>query len=173
MVKQAIWTERKFEAVKPVNLLPDIIERLAGTPARLEEKVKNLFKEILTKKDEDGWSIQEHAGHLADLEELWENRLDDFASGKEILTAADMSNKKTYEMNHNKHSIEEVLASFRRKRESIVSRFSALTEEEAAKTLLHPRLKTPMNLPGGAYFIAEHDDHHLAKITSLINKFKS
>ena len=33
----------------------------------------------------------------------------------------------------------------------------------------HPRLGTPMRLIDLAFFVAEHDDHHLAQITHLAN----
>jgi hypothetical protein len=38
-----------------------------------------------------------------------------------------------------------------------------------ARASLHPRLKTPMRLVDHLYFVAEHDDHHLAHIWGLIN----
>jgi hypothetical protein len=38
-----------------------------------------------------------------------------------------------------------------------------------ARAALHPRLKTPMRLVDHLYFVAEHDDHHLAYIWGVIN----
>jgi|GEM_PF-4393916 len=35
-------------------------------------------------------------------------------------------------------------------------------------TALHPRLKTPMRIVDLAYFVAEHDDHHLSRIRELV-----
>jgi hypothetical protein len=37
-----------------------------------------------------------------------------------------------------------------------------------ARSMLHPRLKTPMRLVDHLFFVAEHDDHHLAKIWELV-----
>jgi hypothetical protein len=37
-----------------------------------------------------------------------------------------------------------------------------------AHSLLHPRLKEPMRLVDHLFFVAEHDDHHLAWIWKLI-----
>jgi hypothetical protein len=34
--------------------------------------------------------------------------------------------------------------------------------------MLHPRLKQPMRLVDHLYFVAEHDDHHLARIWEMI-----
>jgi hypothetical protein len=37
---------------------------------------------------------------------------------------------------------------------------------------LHPRLKTPMRIIDLFLFVAEHDDHHLARITELARLIK-
>lgn len=38
-------------------------------------------------------------------------------------------------------------------------------------TALHPRLRVPMNLVDHAFFVAEHDDYHLTRITELLAEF--
>jgi hypothetical protein len=50
---------------------------------------------------------------------------------------------------------------------SFVRRLEALTDEEVAATALHPRLRQQMRVIDMAYFVAEHDDHHLATINEL------
>ena len=42
-----------------------------------------------------------------------------------------------------------------------------INESDLEKSALHPRLGTPMRLIDLAFFVAEHDDHHLAQITFL------
>ena len=81
MIKRMFWFERKFETDLPAHLFPGVIERLRGTPARLEERVRGLTRDQLTRKPHDSWSIQENAGHLGDVEPLWLGRLDDFDAG--------------------------------------------------------------------------------------------
>jgi hypothetical protein len=39
-----------------------------------------------------------------------------------------------------------------------------------ARAIPHPRLKTPMRLVDHLYFVAEHDDHHLARIRELLSE---
>jgi hypothetical protein len=39
------------------------------------------------------------------------------------------------------------------------------------RTALHPRLKMKIRVIDLAFFIAEHDDHHLARISELIRLF--
>jgi hypothetical protein len=49
----SLWVNRKFEFVLPVDLFPNIVERLRGTPARLEEKTARLSREVLIRKQGD------------------------------------------------------------------------------------------------------------------------
>lgn len=58
------WTDRRFTFDLPEALFPVVIERLRGTPARIEDRVRGLSPEILTRRDGDAWSIQEHVGHF-------------------------------------------------------------------------------------------------------------
>jgi hypothetical protein len=38
---------------------------------------------------------------------------------------------------------------------------------------LHPRLNQPMRVVDLLFFVAEHDDYHLARISELIREFRS
>jgi hypothetical protein len=150
-------------------MYPNVIERLRGTPARLEDRVRALPAELLTRRDGDQWSIQEHAGHLLDLGPLDLARLDDYAAGSESLRPADRDNRKTYEANHNAHPIAEITLAFRAERAEFVRRLEEFDEEFVRRSAMHLRLKTRMRVIDFAFFIAEHDDHHLARITELIH----
>ena len=166
-MRRTKWFEREFEFNLPVGVFPCVVERLRGTPARLEELVRALPPRTLTARRGDAWSIQEHVGHLLDLDELHEGRLEDYARRLEVLRPADLTNRKTYEANHNDARIEELLARFRAARLRLVRRLEALSEEEVAASALHPRLQKQMRVIDMAYFVAEHDDNHLAAITEL------
>jgi len=169
MFKQVNWVERKFNFDFPVEFFPSILERFRGVPARLEEMTKILSEETLTIKPDDKWSIKEQVGHLIDLEELGEKRLDDYLDKKEILSPADMTNKKTSEGGYNQKNISELLKIFRTAREPLVHRLENLTEEEIAIVSIHPRLNQKMRIIDWVYFMSEHDDHHLTKIREIIN----
>ena len=166
-MKRVRWVEREFEFNLPVGVFPCVVERLRGTPARLEELTRGLALKTLTAKPGGLWSMQEQAGHLWDLDGLHEGRLEDYARGLEVLRAADMKNRKTEEAGHNDARLEEILASFRGAREGFVRRLEALTEAEVAASALHPRLQKQMRVIDMAYFTAEHDDHHLAAVSEL------
>ena len=168
MIQKTKWFERKFTFDFPVGLLPCIIERLRGTPARLEEITKSLSKEILTKKDGDKWSIQEQVGHLLDLDELHEGRLEDYRNNLPVLRPADLQNKKTYKANHNERNIGDILSEFRSFRMNFVKLLEQVDEKDASKIAEHPRLKQKMRLVDMAFFVAEHDDHHIASIRELM-----
>lgn len=168
MVTRTKWVERKFTFDLPVGCYANVLARVRGTPARLEDLTRRVAREILTRRDGERWSVQEHVGHLLDLGALDMGRLDDFASGAATLRAADMSNRRTNEADHNANTIEGVLSEFRRERGEFVRKLDSFDEEFVSRAALHPRLQTPMRVIDLAYFIAEHDDHHLASISELL-----
>ena len=167
-MEQTKWFDRKFDFSFTQNIFPSIIERLAGTPARLEEKIKSIPAGVLTESVDGSWTINENIGHLIDLEPLWQGRLDDIVSGIKEMRPADLQNKKTYMANHNAVPVEALLKNFRQIRMQNVDRLEQLSPEQVFLTALHPRLKTPMRIMDLYLFVAEHDDHHLARITGLI-----
>ncbi|MBT9331069.1 DinB family protein [Paracidobacterium acidisoli] len=162
------WFERKFAFTFPVEQYPNLCVRLLGAPVRLEELLHSASASALTAKPEGKWSAQEHAGHLPDMEPLWLARVEDFLSGSGTLTVADLANRKTHEAGHNDHPPAEILAAFRAARLRLLDRVEALDPARFSASLLHPRLQQPMRLVDHLYFIAEHDDHHLAHIFELI-----
>jgi len=168
MNQRIIWFERSFKLDLPLQMYANIVERVRGTPARLEDRLLDLPSEILTRRDGDNWSIQEQAGHLLDLGTLDLGRLDDYEAGLQTLRPADLKNRKTHEADHNADSIENILAEFRRERGEFVRRLDEFDDEFVARIALHPRLQLPMRVIDLVYFIAEHDDHHLARINELI-----
>ena len=68
MVERLEWIKRQFSFELPLGMYPNVVERVRGTPARLEDLVRFVPGEILTKRDGDKWSIQEIITHLADCE---------------------------------------------------------------------------------------------------------
>ncbi len=167
------WFERKFDFSFPPEKYRDILERLRGTPLRLEERVRDLSPEVCFRRDGDSWSIQENVGHIADLEPLWLGRADDILAGMEMMREADLSNTGTHQANHNERLMAKVLSSVREVRTTLMNRLESLTVEQMASVALHPRLKKPMRLVDLCHFVAEHDDYHLARISGLRTMFAS
>ena len=163
------WFEREFDFKFPVEQHPNLRVRLRGAPARLEEMLRGVPHSALVHKPTDKWSAQEHAGHLLDLEPLWMTRVDDFLRDADTLTVADLNNRKTNDANHNARELTEILAGFRAARLRLVDRVGEFEPALFARSRLHPRLKQPMRLVDHLYFVAEHDDHHLARIWEIVS----
>ena len=161
------WTDRRFNFDFPAGIYPEMIERIRGTPARLEDLFAGLPPETLTAQVDGRWSMQENAGHLLDLESLVSQRIDEYLAGNSALHAADMSNRKTHDANHNNVTAGSILKAFRTTRHDIVNRLESFDPEIFERSALHPRLNVPMRLVDMLFFQAEHDDYHLARISEL------
>ncbi len=167
MAERIKWTDRRFNFDFPAGIYPEMIERVRGTPARLEDLLTGLSPEILINQADGRWSMQENAGHLLDLESLVMQRIDEYLAGNTALHAADMSNQKTYDAHHNEVSAGTILKAFRAARNEIVERLESFEPEIFARSALHPRLNVQMRLVDMLFFQAEHDDYHLARISEL------
>jgi hypothetical protein len=170
MVNRQPWFERVFPTGLAAHLLPVIVERLRGTPARVTDRLADVPHEILIRGG-DSWSIQENVGHLLDLEPLWQQRVSDLAQRRGQLAEADLTNRRTHEANHNAAPLGGLLTAFRTARGALVRQLETFPEDGLAFTAIHPRLKAAMNVIDLAYFVAEHDDYHLARISELLGKF--
>jgi uncharacterized damage-inducible protein DinB len=158
------WTEREFFFGMPVWMAPPIVARLRGTPARAAEAVRGVAPEILVESLDGKWSIQRNLGHLLDLEGLWMSRLRQVLGGEKELRPADMTNRLTDESDHDSAPLQRLLADFAAARQRFVEALCRLEEAEWARSAFHARLDVPMRIVDLAYFVAEHDDHHLARI---------
>jgi uncharacterized damage-inducible protein DinB len=166
------WFSRSFDFSTEQNIFPSIIERLRGTPARLEEKCRAIPADVQIIRLDNTWSIKENIGHLIDLEPLWQGRFEDIVNGETELRITDLQNTKTDRANHNALTLDELLHSFRQIRAQTVSILDKIDEATIFKSALHPRLKTPMRTMDHFLFVAEHDDHHLARITELVKSLE-
>lgn len=163
------WVERQFTFDFPEGWMANILERLRGTPIRIESMVLSLSEEEGSYRPNGKWSIKEHIGHLSDLEVLQEGRVQDFLEKRTTLRAADMSNKATYEANYHLHSISELVSRLSNQRNHLVKLFEELDDDVLRFRSLHPRLQVMMRPVDLAFFTAEHDDHHLASIREIMN----
>jgi len=72
-------------------------------------------------------------------------RVEDVVAGTDTLRVADLTNAATREAGHNTVSLEEILARFRALRAA-------------------PAPRVPMRVVDLCFFVAEHDDAHLARV---------
>ena len=170
MLKKTPWLERKFTFDFPVSHFPLIVERLHGAAPRIAAMTDNISDEILSRKKENAWSVKEHIGHLNDLEELHEKRLQEYLDGKEKLSPADMTNEKTYRAYHNNRPVKQLLEELRSTRNSFIKKMEQLNEEELNKIAIHPRLQQRIRLVDMFFFVAEHDDQHITTMRELMRQ---
>jgi uncharacterized damage-inducible protein DinB len=165
MPRLSRWIERRFEYQPPAGEFPALVERLRGTPARVADRVRLARPADLTRRTGDAWSPQEDLGHLLDLEPLWMTRATELFAGARELSAADMSNARTHAAAHNDRAVEAIVAEFSVARGNLVALLDTATDDDVVRSATHPRLKRPMRLIDLCFFVAEHDDHHLAIVT--------
>ena len=166
---QSEWTSRTFNFDFPEGLFPVIISRLKGVYPRIVDLTQNCSDKILSLQINNKWSVKQQIGHLTDLEELHMARINDFKNNANILSAWDGTNKKTFEADHNNKNIKILLEEFKTVREHFIKVLLSFSDHELIKTALHPRLQKQMRIVDMAFFVAEHDDHHITKMWEIIN----
>jgi len=163
------WFERKFN-FKDLSTTPQgIIERLSTTDLRLTQRIKNLSENKLARSVDGKWSIKQNIGHLIDLEPLWLKRMHEIFDGKPVLTEADLTNNKTNEAGYNSLNVEDIISVFSDQRNKLINFSLQHFDKLLGKGSQHLRLGVEMRGIDLLYFVAEHDDHHLATINHLIN----
>ena len=162
------WIERTFSFDFPVGKYPDVLERWRGAPARIAWMTAGLSREVLTGTDGHGWSILQNVGHLVDLGYLPRQRIEQILAGEHQLIAADMANRATNQADHNAREIDDLVAELHADREELASRLETLSENDWARSGIHPRLNQPMRIVDILHFDSEHDDYHIARIRELI-----
>jgi len=167
-MKRPEWFERNFTFGITPGMLPFLLERLEGTIARLEKKVMGLPDKILSEQPEGKWSIKQHIGHLAEVDEIALKRIDEMLVSTSPMTPAVFEPKQDY----TGQSVSKVLDYFAANRMKNLERYKSLSDFDLRKSSLHPRLKLLMTPVDLAYFDAEHDDHHLVKITDNIIRIR-
>ena len=168
MIEIREWVKREFSFDQPIDVFPALLERLRGTPARAKELIGGFSEEMLATRTNGKWSAKDHLGHLVDLQPLDERRLHEFLARTPVLSPPDMSNHATEHGNHRQTPVARILRQLCAGREELVRELEALTAEEAGISAVHPRLQRPMRVLDWVYFVAEHDDHHLAKARRAI-----
>jgi uncharacterized damage-inducible protein DinB len=166
LMRRTAWFDRTFPPILDNGLLPGILERLDGTPVRLRAMVAGA-----TGQDAPhGWSAAKELGHFADLEPLWLKRAQEILAGSSELTAADLANRATHDADHDRWPLSQLVDRFEPQRRVLVATVRAAEGSDLERAARHPRLGTPMRLVDLAFFVAEHDDHHMARLRTLLKR---
>ena len=161
------WAERKFQFGHPPWMLADFIERLRGVLPRLDALVIGLNDELAHRPFDGKWSIAQNIGHLSDVEELWQERLEDLRAGRKTYTPAVAARFQELAKRHQDRPVHETLMELRSRRSQLIDALAGASPELQRAAPFHERLQTSMRLVDCAQFYAEHDDHHLLRIRRL------
>jgi uncharacterized damage-inducible protein DinB len=164
IMRRTRWFDRRFPPIEDNGLLPGILERLEGTACRLRSLLSGVER---ASRVDAGWTIAQEVGHLIDLEPLWLTRAHDIIHGQADLTVADLTNRATHEGDHDQWPVPQLVERFERARCAFLAVLRGANDSDLERSARHPRLGTPMRLIDLAYFVAEHDDHHLARLRAL------
>jgi len=156
------WMNRRWKFEFPAELFPAVIERLRGLPSRAEELAASIARDRIAIAPTRGWSVQRHLGHMTDLEDLLNLRLNAYERGDPIVPPADMSNTRTVEANHDERPIADVLRDLRAARMKTITRLESYPRDFFGRSAWHERLGVHKRVVDTCVFFADHDDHHLA-----------
>ena len=163
------WAERKFSFVHPAWMLADFIERLRGTAPRLKALVLDLNDDDAHRQVEGKWSIAQNIGHLSDVEELWQERLDDLKKGNKTYSPAVGARFQELAKRHQASPVNAIIRELKDRRSRLVDALASASPELQQASAFHERLQVSMRLVDCAQFYAEHDDHHLLRIRTLLS----
>ena len=165
------WAQRRFEFVHPAWMLADFLERLRGLVPRLAPLLDDLDGDVAYRQLDGTWSIAQNVGHLADVEDLWQERLEDLRQGRAVYTPAVPARFQAAALRHQGRKLPEIVRDLDERRALLVREFASAPSELLLASAFHERLQCPMRLVDCAQFYAEHDDHHLLRIRALRQVF--
>jgi uncharacterized damage-inducible protein DinB len=161
------WAQRQFSFVHPQWMLADFLERLRGLLPRLDALLAGVDDSRARLQLEGKWSIAQNIGHLSDVEELWQERLEDLKNRRKTYTPAVASRFQELAKRHQERSVTETMRELKARRFCLVDALAQASPELQDASAFHERLQVPMRLVDCAQFYAEHDDHHLIRIRRL------
>ena len=161
------WPQRKFSFGQPLWMLADFIERLRGVLPRLDALLVGLDDDRAHRQLEGKWSIAQNIGHLSDVEELWQERLDDLREGKTTYSPAVGARFQELAKRHQDRPVLDTMKELRGRRLRLIDALVQASPELQRAAAFHERLQVSMRLVDCAQFYAEHDDHHLIRIRRL------
>lgn len=161
------WAQRRFAFVHPPWMLADFTERLRGLLPRLGPLLMGIPEDAAHERIDGKWSIAQNVGHLSDVEELWQERLEDLRQGRAVYQAALPARFQSAANRHQERSLEAITRELGERRSRLVDALANAPPSLQEASAFHERLQVPMRLVDCAQFYAEHDDHHLLRVRAL------
>src|SRR5215208_8297592 len=123
------WAQRKFSFGHPPWMLADFIERLRGVLPRLDALLVGLDDDRAHRQLEGKWSIAQNIGHLSDVEELWQERLEDLREGKKTYSPAVGARFQELAKRHQASPIKEIISELKDRRSLLVDALAKASPE--------------------------------------------
>ncbi len=158
--RPVLWTEWEFNFPTEISEKEALLHHLASFPSQCSINLESIPHEKFTLRRDNKWSIQEHLGHLLDLDDLPSRRIVEILAGNEVLTPADMENKSTWSNDYNSQNMYEICEKFMQKRRDLVELFNSVPENKWLDSAFHERLNRHMSILDLAYFQGQHDHYH-------------
>lgn len=165
------WPDRRFAFVYPPWMLSDFVERLRGLVPRLAPLLDRVDHDVAHRQVDGTWSIAQNVGHLADVEDLWQERLQDLRERKAAYTPAVPARFQAAAERHVGRALSAIVTELAQKRQALVDALASAPADLQRASAHHDRLQCSMRLVDCAQFYAEHDDHHLLRIRELRRAF--
>ncbi len=162
------WNERHLPFGKGLEELPVLVERALGTPARLVHLTFHEPQERLSLRRSGSWSVKEHIGHLLYLDECMDGRVEDFMSRRPTLCSIELGDQERILALQHKRDLGDLLEEFRLRRNYLMHRVSNMDPGALRHRAQHPCRRIAMSVVDMVMYLAEHDDHHLAQMRSIL-----
>lgn len=158
--RPVVWADQKFDFPTSPSEMEAQLLHLSTFPSQLSITLESIPHDKFTVRHDEKWSIQEHLGHLLDLEELPSVRVQEILEEQPILSPADMTNRKTWERNYNEENMYDLCERFMARRAELVEQFRSVPEDQLLNRGFHLRLGRHMSILDLAYFHCQHDRYH-------------
>lgn len=162
------WASRTIPHGRAVEELPQLLERVRGTPARLHDLFLGRAPEVLHTRPSGKWSAVGHVAHLLIVQQLFHARVEDFLALRPQLCDIDLSGQESRIEQHEQRGFGDLLEEFRLERQLFIHTLTTAEPNVHRHVALHPCAQRPMRPVDMLLWIAEHDDHHLATIRGLL-----
>ena len=145
-----------------------MLERVKGTTARLRNLTSHVPRERLLLRPYGQWSVVDHIGHLIYLQDRSEEHVDDFVSRRNELCQIDLSDQASILDLHRRQELGDLIEEFRLKRDYFVRRIQDMDPGALRHQALNRCRGVRMTVVDTILYLAEHDDHHLASMRSIL-----
>ena len=141
------------------------VEVIASTPEKLGVLLGGLSAEQVERRPAPGkWCVREIMAHLTDCEIAFSFRLRQGVAGVETVQPFDQDD---WARSYGAYSFPAALSAHRALRAWNVAFIRSLTEEQRARTLMHPE-RGAMTVGSIVETMAGHDRHHLAGLEKML-----